>query len=77
MSNNTVLYIVIGFVASCITLVLLKRENAARDRGERNEIIRGESPVPDDKYQGKKVYDSLEHVKSEKGDKWSGYRYTL
>lgn len=71
------LYISIGFVASVISIILLRRENARRERGERDEIIRGESPVDDDKYQGKKVYDSVEHVKREKGDAWSGYRYTL
>lgn len=72
-------YVGIGWIASLATLYLLRKENARRERGERDEIIRGVTAIGDDKIPiGKgKVYDSLEQVKREKGDKWSGYRYTL
>jgi len=76
------MYIAIGFVASVSYKILLRRENARRDRGERDEVIRG---VNDEKVaepekrsifsRGKAVYDSVEEVKREKGDEWSGYRY--
>ena len=69
------MYIGIGFFSSLITIYFLRKENRRRDRGERNEIIRG---VNDSLEPGKgPVYESLEHAKMEKGDGWSGYRYVL
>lgn len=72
-------YICIGWVTSLISIYYLRKENARRERGERDEIIKGVTPVDDDKTAVGKggVYDSIEHVKREKGDAWSGYRYTL
>ena len=72
-------YLGIGLITTLITIVLLRRENARRERGERDEIIRsvteaGEEKVPVGKG---KVYDSVEQVKKERGDAWSGYRYRL
>ncbi|KAJ3800001.1 MFS general substrate transporter [Lentinula aff. detonsa] len=68
------MYIGLGLIASTTFLVLLKRENAKRDRGERNEII------GDEKSSGHEVngrYDTVADAKREKGDEWSGYRYTI
>lgn len=64
---------------SLITIYFLRRENARRDRGERDEVIQGFTPLGDEKAQAGKggVYESIEHAKREKGDSWSGYRYTL
>ena len=58
-------------------LFFLRKENAARARGERDEIIIGVNdsalgPNPDN---GK--YQSVEEARRDKGDKWSGYKYTL
>jgi len=69
-------YIVMGWIATVIFYSLLRRENMKRDAGERDEIIVGPN--------GEKVgngsggeYESVEAAKMEKGDEWSGYRYTL
>lgn len=70
-------YIAIGWVSTCIALYFIRRENGKRRRGERDEIIRGinDKGVPQDG--SVKIYESLEEVKKEKGDAWSGYIYTL
>ncbi|KIJ55289.1 hypothetical protein M422DRAFT_23900 [Sphaerobolus stellatus SS14] len=70
------LYICIGWISTLVAIILLRRENAARARGERDEIIRGVTAI-DSKSSDTKVYESLDEVKREKGDEWSGYRYTL
>ena len=79
LTCTSVMYIGIGIITTLISIYMLRKENARRERGERDEIIRGVTDVGDDKVPvGKgKVYDSLEQVKREKGDAWSGYRYTL
>ncbi|KAH8922657.1 MFS general substrate transporter [Atractiella rhizophila] len=64
------IYIAIGFVSSLIFYFGLKRENAKRERGERDERIGGENPND-----GKEWYPTLEDCKIQKGDQWSGYRY--
>lgn len=68
-------YIAIGFLSSLAFYVLLKRENAARDRGARDEVIEG----ADNKYADEKngIFRSVEEAKKRKGDEWSGFRYTL
>ncbi|KAI9458111.1 MFS general substrate transporter [Russula earlei] len=54
LAHGTVLaYIAVGWLSSLVYTVLLSRENKARDRGERDEVIDG------------------------KGDRWSGFRYTV
>lgn len=69
-------YIAIGWVSSLLYLILLKRENARRDAGLRDEVIdganakRGEASV-----NGR--FASVEDARREKGDSWSGFRYTL
>jgi len=68
-------YIAIGFISSIVFLILLKRENGRRDRGERDEVIQGlESKSAADK---NGVYSTVEEAKREKGDAWSGFRYIL
>ena len=54
--------------------VVLKRENAARARGERDEIIE----ETDTKGSRKgRAYESVEAARIDKGDMWSGFQYTL
>jgi len=68
-------YITTGFMCSLLFAVLLKRENACRERGQRDEIIRG--AVNDRAHERNGSYDSVEEAKVSKGDKWSGFRYVL
>jgi hypothetical protein len=55
--------------------VLLKRENDRRDRGGRDEVIEG----IDNKYADPKNgrYENVGAARMDKGDEWSGFRYTL
>jgi hypothetical protein len=70
-------------VSSTVYYVVLRRENARRDRGERDELIEGDSVKSDDRDNGSGGaaangrFTSVEEAKREKGDEWSGYRYTL
>ncbi|KZV75497.1 MFS general substrate transporter [Peniophora sp. CONT] len=68
-------YAGIGFITSLAYILVLRRENAARARGERDEVIIG----VDNKHAREEngVFDSVEHARREKGDAWSGFRYTL
>ncbi|TFK39766.1 major facilitator superfamily domain-containing protein [Crucibulum laeve] len=69
------MYIAIGFTASSTYMLLLRSENARRDRGERDEIIGGKSVSPDSQNEKNGRFATVEDAKREKGDKWSGYRY--
>ena len=71
------MYICFGLAASVLFIILLKSENARRDRGERDEVI--ESQVETHKAHNEKngCYATVDEVKKEKGDKWSGYRYMI
>ncbi|KAF8167777.1 major facilitator superfamily domain-containing protein [Crassisporium funariophilum] len=68
-------YIGIGFLCSILYAVLLRQENARRERGERDEVIQG----VDNKHAHERngVYKTVEDAKMSKGDDWSGFRYTL
>ncbi|TBU34082.1 MFS general substrate transporter [Dichomitus squalens] len=70
------MYIAIGLVMAIIYHLCLRRENAKRERGERDEIIKG---VNDGRTELAKngTYASVADAKRDKGDEWSGYRYTL
>lgn len=70
------MYIGIAVISAVVYRFLLKRENDRRDRGERDEVIEG---VNEDRHDLLKNgrYASVEEAKREKGDQWSGYRYTL
>ena len=57
-------------------MILLRRENAARDRGERDEVIAGEDNKHADGDRNGR-FESVEDARREKGDLWSGFRYTL
>lgn len=67
-------YIAIGFISSFLMRLVLKAENARRARGERDEVI-GDQNTSAEK--GVTVYESVEAAKIDKGDHWSGFRYTL
>ncbi|KAJ7879930.1 MFS general substrate transporter [Mycena olivaceomarginata] len=68
-------YICIGIIANATFLYFLKKkENARRDRGERDEII-GQMSESEDNGNGK--FATVEDAKRQKGDQWSGYRYIL
>ena len=68
-------YAGIGFFASLAYIVMLRRENAARARGERDEVIVGVDNKRAHERNG--VFESVEQARREKGDAWSGFRYTL
>ena len=68
-------YIVIGWTSSLALYLLLKRENARRDRGERDEVIDGVDNKFADEHNGH--FESVDAARVEKGDMWSGFRYTL
>jgi hypothetical protein len=69
------MYIGLGLCASLIYLFFIQRENLARERGERDEIIGDEPSEGKNEKNGR--FATLEEAKREKGDEWSGYRYTL
>ena len=71
------MYIGLGIIFSTIYLIFLRRENAKRARGERDEVIRGVNDHQMDTHAQNGVFDTVEDAKREKGDEWSGYRYTL
>ncbi len=68
------MYIGLGMISSIICVILLDRENKKRDRGERDEII-GYITIIGNENNGR--FATLADAKTEKGDQWSGYRYTL
>lgn len=72
-------YIAIGFISSFVMRLVLKAENARRTRGERDEIIGELGAVGGaaDDGKGKPVYESVEAARIDRGDHWSGFRYTL
>ncbi|KAG6895548.1 hypothetical protein C0992_000665 [Termitomyces sp. T32_za158] len=51
----------------------LQRENARRNRGERDEIIEGLDNKHADAKNG--TYESVQAARIDKGDQWSGFRY--
>ena len=68
----------LGFIAATVFYLSLRAENARRAHGERDEVIRdagdGNVRTPDPK---NGTYDSVDEARRDKGDQWSGYRYTL
>ncbi|KAF9244581.1 major facilitator superfamily domain-containing protein [Melanogaster broomeanus] len=74
-------YIVIGWICSAAFMILLKLENARRDRGERDEVIGGDDLSMKEQTGAKAAkngrYESIQAARAEKGDEWSGFRYTL
>ncbi|KAF8846262.1 MFS general substrate transporter [Paxillus ammoniavirescens] len=74
-------YIAIGWISSAAFMVLLKLENARRDRGERDEVIGVDDVCTREQNSARAAkngrYESTEAAQAEKGDQWSGFRYTL
>lgn len=70
------MYICIALVSAVVYRFLLKRENARRDAGVRDEVIAGVNDGAADLAKNGR-FASVEEAKREKGDQWSGYRYTL
>ncbi|KAF8269774.1 MFS general substrate transporter [Lactarius quietus] len=77
------LFIGIGIISSIAYYAFLRRENAARDRGERDEVIEGDfrenegAEEREERARRNGRFISVEEAKREKGDQWSGYRYIL
>jgi hypothetical protein len=69
------IYLAIGWLSSLAYTILLRRENKARDRGERDEVIDGFENKSADVLNGR--YSSVAEARREKGDMWSGFRYTV
>lgn len=67
-------YIGIGWLCSLLFLIYLRRENAKREAGLRDEVIYGVDNPNARENNG--VYDSVEEARMDKGDEWSGFRYT-
>ncbi|KAL4244473.1 MFS transporter superfamily protein [Abortiporus biennis] len=70
------MYIGIAIICAILMIILLKRENAARARGDRDEIIEGVNEDRADLAKNGK-FASVQDAKREKGDAWSGYTYTI
>lgn len=75
-----------GLFSTVFYHLLLRRENAARERGERDEVIDGLNDTTKSSRSGLDVkelgrrngqFASVEEAKTLKGDRWSGYRYIL
>ena len=56
-------------------MLLLRRENSLRDAGRRDEVIKGVDNPRANPENGS--YNSVEEARIDKGDEWSGFRYTL
>ena len=67
------MYVTLGIIGTLILHYILKRENARRDRGERDEIIQGQEGG----HIANGCFESVEEAKRGKGYEWSGFRYTL
>lgn len=67
------LYVGLGLISSVTFLVLIRRENSRRERGERNEVIGGDKSTG---HESNGTYETIADAKRDKGDEWSGYRYT-
>ncbi|KAL1719583.1 major facilitator superfamily domain-containing protein [Schizophyllum commune] len=67
-------YIAIGFISSAVFLIGLKRANASKERGEHDEIIDGIENKHAHERNG--TYATVEEARMDKGDRWSGFKYT-
>lgn len=71
------LYLVMGWVGTALVMIMLKRENAKRDRGERDEIISADADEKTRTAEGERIYSSHEEAKRVLGDLHSSVRYVL
>ncbi|PPQ68415.1 hypothetical protein CVT26_006087 [Gymnopilus dilepis] len=71
------LYIGLGLVSSTVMLIYLKRENSQRAQGARDEYIEDQPDThhPENEKNGR--FATVADAKTEKGDKYSGYKYTI
>ena len=67
-------YVGVSLFCSTTFIFFLSRENRKRERGERNEVIKGVNEDRDDLLRNG-VFASAEEARKEKGDEWSGFRY--
>lgn len=70
-------YLTMGLLSSIAYYIIGTRENARRDRGERDEVIGGEPLAKGELRDGKGHggwYATLDECKRAKGDNWSGFR---
>lgn len=68
-------YLAIGWLCSLIFLIYLRYQNAQKAAGARDEVIIGIDNKSADPRNG--TFASVEEARREKGDLWSGFRYTL
>ncbi|KDQ61513.1 hypothetical protein JAAARDRAFT_76589 [Jaapia argillacea MUCL 33604] len=71
------LYIGLGIIATIAMFFSLRAENARRDNGERDEVIEGVTGPKAEVLEKNGRFATVDDAKREKGDEWSGYRYTL
>lgn len=57
-------------------LILLKRENGLREQGFRDEVVTGIENMNGDEVKNG-CYPTVDDARRDKGDRWSGFRYTL
>lgn len=63
-------------MTSLVFIFLLRRENAKRERGERDEVVTGgNEKAGGETTHANGIYGTVEEAKRDKGDAWSGYRY--
>ncbi|KAG2154717.1 MFS general substrate transporter [Suillus clintonianus] len=72
-------YIAIGWLSSAAFMILLRRENERRDRGERDEVINSDNSGEEMNEMALKNgrFETVNDARREKGDEWSQFRYTL
>ncbi len=68
-------YIAIGWLCSLLFFLLLRKENARRDAGQRDEVLEGVDNLNANEKNGH--FKDVQEARLEKGDQWSGFRYTL
>ena len=68
------IYVGISLLSSTTFIIFLSRENRKRERGERDEVIKGVNEDRDDLVRNG-VFATVEEARKEKGDEWSGFRY--
>lgn len=76
------MYISIGLCSSIAMRMMLSSENARRERGDRDEVITGNDIEriggEGMARSGKNgVYENVDIARANKGDEWSGFRYSL
>ena len=71
------MYIGIGLISTSTLILYLRRQNNLRSQGLEDEVIIGVNDEKKATLSKNGVFESVEEAKRDKGDKWSGYKYTL